>query len=127
MSLPRNSVVSPLLKKLHTPGRRADLLGTVVWSGRRDRPDRGHIRREAGDFGFRGLLLDATLAETTSGWNAVLGRIAELSSADQAEGPSCPSGFRVPWNNRNLALMFVVRSVPARHERQARRPNRHCA
>ena len=95
----------PPLRKFHTPGRDADVFGSLVWSAGRDCSYCGHVRREEGDPRFRGhLLLDTTLAETTSGWKAVLGRIAQPLFRRPGGAPSRRFGFRVDGKKPKFGL-----------------------
>ena len=63
------------------------------------------------------VLLDATLAETTSGWKAVIGRIAQPLFRRQGGGSKLPIRISGPREQLEFGLDVVVRSVPASHER----------
>jgi AsmA-like C-terminal region len=62
-----------------------------------------HLRHETLDF--RGnLLMDATLAETTSGWKAVLGRIAQPLFRRQGGGTKLPIRISGPREHPEFGL-----------------------
>ncbi len=61
------------------------------------------VRQETVDF-HGNLLLDATLAETTSGWKAVLGRIAQPLFRRQGGGSNLPIRISGPRENPEFGL-----------------------
>jgi AsmA-like C-terminal region len=61
------------------------------------------VKHETVDF-HGNLLLDATLAETTSGWKAVVGRIAQPLFRRQGGGSKLPIRISGPRDNPAFGL-----------------------
>ena len=62
-----------------------------------------NLKQETLDF-HGNLLLDATLAETTSGWKAVVGRIAQPLFRRQGGGSKLPIRISGPRENPQFGL-----------------------